>query len=426
MVFTGELLERVSTWTAMQELDELLILIPMLNNMKGNLEMNLSARLSTAANTGSLDTIASRRTQVLGTLSLLQVQALCLSILAGIGSFSLGKLLQATAVPEEAKRAWRPRSRLSVRGPTRPSKFPTSSKPIGFREYLAVTAVALASASLSSIMLGSFMCSVIMWCRRYRLNPDNVATPLASCLGDLVTLTLLSFIATALTLPSLLSIRFPLILTIALVGLLVWMIVVSLRNPVSRPLLKDLLGWLPLLCAMVVSSGTGLVLDRFVTKWREFGDLGVVISGLPPSLGAVFISRLSTQLHAEAEESTERSSADHKEINKQNMASAAILFCVGIPIVIVYLLFMHLTGWIGLRFLFYPLFMVAFAAASVISLWMANLLTRQFWARGLDPDTYCLPVHTAVMELVGQSLLVSAYLIASGLGVDVRIHDPVL
>lgn len=30
---------------------------------------------------------------------------------------------------------------------------------------------------------------------------------------------------------------------------------------------------------MVVSSGTGLVLDKFVTKWEGFGGLAIVISG---------------------------------------------------------------------------------------------------------------------------------------------------
>lgn len=40
------------TWQAFQGIDELLILVPMLLNLKGNLEMNLSARLSTASNMG--------------------------------------------------------------------------------------------------------------------------------------------------------------------------------------------------------------------------------------------------------------------------------------------------------------------------------------------------------------------------------------
>ena len=39
----------------MRRIDELIIIIPVILNLKGNLEMNLSARLGTAANTGLLD-----------------------------------------------------------------------------------------------------------------------------------------------------------------------------------------------------------------------------------------------------------------------------------------------------------------------------------------------------------------------------------
>ena len=73
-MFTGELLERVSVsvglfrsprrsvticlskgWVAFKTIDELFILVPIILNLKGNLEMNLSARLSIAANLSDLD-----------------------------------------------------------------------------------------------------------------------------------------------------------------------------------------------------------------------------------------------------------------------------------------------------------------------------------------------------------------------------------
>lgn len=39
--------------------------------------------------------------------------------------------------------------------------------------FLAVIAIAMSSASLSALILGSFMCSIILLCRRYRLNPGE-------------------------------------------------------------------------------------------------------------------------------------------------------------------------------------------------------------------------------------------------------------
>lgn len=82
----------------MRAVDELFILIPMLNNLKGNLELVLSARLGTAAHIGVLDRRSTRRTLITGSLSLLQLQALCVSALAAIVSFVLGQALPDTAV----------------------------------------------------------------------------------------------------------------------------------------------------------------------------------------------------------------------------------------------------------------------------------------------------------------------------------------
>jgi len=39
---------RIQHWKAMRRIDELIIIIPVILNLKGNLEMNLSARLGTA------------------------------------------------------------------------------------------------------------------------------------------------------------------------------------------------------------------------------------------------------------------------------------------------------------------------------------------------------------------------------------------
>ena len=54
-------------------------------------------------------------------------------------------------------------------------------------------ASSLITASLASLFLGAVMCSVIILSKKYGVNPDNVATPIAASLGDLVTLALLSY-----------------------------------------------------------------------------------------------------------------------------------------------------------------------------------------------------------------------------------------
>jgi solute carrier family 41 len=77
-------------WRAMKQIDELIMLIPVILNLKGNLEMNLSARLGTAANVGELDKSEAQRMIISGNLLLLQVQATVVSFIATCVSFIIG------------------------------------------------------------------------------------------------------------------------------------------------------------------------------------------------------------------------------------------------------------------------------------------------------------------------------------------------
>lgn len=88
----------------MKEVHQLIMIIPVVLNLKGNLEMNLSARLGTAANIGDLDDPAMRRTMILGNLSLLQVQAAVVSFVAACIALVLGLALPRI-VPEAVPNA---------------------------------------------------------------------------------------------------------------------------------------------------------------------------------------------------------------------------------------------------------------------------------------------------------------------------------
>lgn len=67
-------------------------------------------------------------------------------------------------------------------------------------------------------------------------------------------------------------------LTISVV--VVWAIActyVVLRNQHVKPLLKE--GWSPLLASMVITSGSGIVLDLFVSRYDGYALLAVAFGG---------------------------------------------------------------------------------------------------------------------------------------------------
>merc|ERR1719336_925615 len=70
--------------------------------------------------------------------------------------------------------------------------------PVGKLDYdhgLLLCAAAVVTASLASFILGIIMIIVILLSRKFNVNPDNVATPIAASLGDVTTLGLLAWIA---------------------------------------------------------------------------------------------------------------------------------------------------------------------------------------------------------------------------------------
>ncbi|XP_045892924.1 solute carrier family 41 member 2-like [Micropterus dolomieu] len=237
-VSAGMLLDVVQNWDVFQEITEILILVPAVLGMKGNLEMTLASRLSTAVNAGKMEPAREMWMLIVGNLALKQLQATVLGLLASLLATLLGWMAEGT---------------------------------MPLHHVMLLCSTSVSTAFVASLLQGIIMVGVIIGSKRMGINPDNVATPMAASFGDLITLALLACFSQWFY--SFLDL-YPYVLY--LVDLLflclipLWVVIAS-KHPASHILLR--MGWEPIITAMVISSIGGLILDKTVSDPNLAGIL---------------------------------------------------------------------------------------------------------------------------------------------------------
>jgi solute carrier family 41 len=146
-------------WDLFERITEMFILCPALLGLKGNLEMTFASRLSTASHLGRLADPAIRTPLILGNLLLIQCQAIVVAVAASLLSIIMGILVHHE---------------------------------FSLHDSLVIIASSLATASIASFLLGGIMALVVVCSGHCQVDPDNIATPIAAALGDLVTLAILA------------------------------------------------------------------------------------------------------------------------------------------------------------------------------------------------------------------------------------------
>ncbi|XP_036613736.1 solute carrier family 41 member 1 isoform X2 [Trichosurus vulpecula] len=361
-VAAGMVLDIVQHWEVFKDVTEVFILVPALLGLKGNLEMTLASRLSTAANIGHMDTPKELWKMITGNMALIQVQATVVGFLASIAAVIFG---------------WIPDGHFSI------------------SHAVLLCASSVSTAFIASLVLGMIMIGVIIGSRKIGINPDNVATPIAASLGDLITLALLSGISWGLYLE------------------------LAKRSPATREVLYS--GWEPVIIAMAISSVGGLILDKTVSD-PNFAGMAVftpVINGVGGNLVAVQASRISTYLHmngmpGESSEPAPRrcpSPCTTFFSPDVNSRSARVLFLLVVPghLVFLYTISCMQGGHTTLTLIFIIFYMTAALLQVLILLYIADWMVHWMWGRGLDPDNFSIPYLTALGDLLGTGLLALSF-----------------
>ncbi|XP_050394026.1 solute carrier family 41 member 1 [Patella vulgata] len=383
-VGAGMVLDIVQHWRVFKEVSEVFILVPALLGLKGNLEMTLASRLSTQANLGNMDTRKEQWKMIGGNMALVQAQAIVVGFLASLVAMVMG---------------WIPDGHFDI------------------HHGLLLCASSIFTASIASLALGSVMVLVVLLSKKCNINPDNVATPIAASLGDLITLSLLSWVSVLLykSLGKEVWLA-PLIIVIFLLLTPLW-VYISVKNKYVNDVIYS--GWVPVLSAMVISSVGGLILDFTVANYHGIAVFQPVINGVGGNLVAVQASRISTFLHQNSVPGVLPGGHTKACINpikvffgkSCNARAARVLICLVIPgqLLFIYTISYMKAGHTSITLIFNVTYLSAALLQVAILLFIADWMVHYTWLKGEDPDNVAIPYLTAIGDLLGTGFLALAF-----------------
>lgn len=261
-VGAGIILDMVQHWSVFRHAPELFILVASFLGLKGNLEMTLAARLATMANMGQLDVKSERIKIASGNIALVQGQAIIVAFLASIVAISVNYF-----------------------------KDPDFNLP----DCLLITATGLTTASVTGFAMANLMVTATVIARKLGVNPDNVSALIASIMGDISAITMLSLFARLfykLMKPA------PWLTTLVILSYLVilpFCLYVAFHNHYTKDVVGT--GWVPIILAMMISSVAGFIFDLAIGLFETIAVVQPIINGVGGNLVAVQASRISTYYH---------------------------------------------------------------------------------------------------------------------------------
>ncbi len=360
----------------LEDLPGLLVMVPALVGMRGNVYGALGSRLGTSIHTGTLR-ISLRRDTIFGQ------NILAATVLPVAASLFLALIAKGIAVAFDV------------------------ADTIPLADFVVIAVIGGIVPSLVVMIITMAVAAVSV---RRSWDLDNVSATLVTATGDAVTLPVL-FLATYLAGISVVTPVLAALCAIVALGLLVW----SLRSrlPLVRRIVQESAP--VLLLAGAVDTMAGLVFEKRLNSFFVYPVLLVLVPpflSISGSLGSILSARVSTKLHLGLVEPT--------RFSLRRVADDVLLVCTfAVP---AYLLLALGGAGVGqLAGLESPgigdlLGVVCLAAVGALAFTvvLAYCTALATYRLGLDPDNHSIPIVTATLDLLGAFALILA-VVAFGL-----------
>nr|XP_023017195.1 solute carrier family 41 member 1 isoform X2 [Leptinotarsa decemlineata] len=273
------------------------------------------------------------------------------------------------------------------------------------------------TATLSCLTLDMVLISIIMISHKMKLNPDNLATPMAASIGDVVSLATLSMWANFLysihdEYPWLMA---GILAIYVFVLLPIWVIIVS-NNKYTKMILLH--GWTPVISALFISGSGGLILDLAVDEFKGYTVFQPIINGIGGNLVSVQASRISTLLHENSFKGvippqTKQWVAPWTALIKGVLPAktARLLLLISIPghAVFVYVADFIYNGVSTLTPVFILVYLLVGLVQLLLLLYVCHIMVHTIWKYRMDPDNSAIPYLTALGDLLGSTLLLAGF-----------------
>uniref|UniRef100_A0A2K5XDR6 Solute carrier family 41 member n=1 Tax=Mandrillus leucophaeus TaxID=9568 RepID=A0A2K5XDR6_MANLE len=331
------------------------------------------------ANTGQIDDPQEQHRVISSNLALIQVQATVVGLLAAVAALLLGVV---------------------------------SREEVDVAKVELLCASSVLTAFLAAFALGVLMICIVIGARKLGVNPDNIATPIAASLGDLITLSILALVSSFFYRHKDNRYLTPLVCLGFAALTPVWVLIAKQSPPIVK-ILK--FGWFPIILAMVISSFGGLILSKTVSK-QQYKGMAVftpIICGVGGNLVAIQTSRISTYLHMWSAPGVlplqmkkfwpnPCSTFCTSEINSM---SARVLLLLVVPghLIFFYIIYLVQGQSVINSQTFVVLYLLAGLIQVTILLYLAEVMVRLTWHQAMDPDNHCIPYLTGCGLLAGSS-----------------------